>query len=146
MPSDDISSLLSRWPYDEDDELQVRVIHGRDGVPRLQIRIDLGVMQMETTGRPDGRRPYGFESLLEFYRHQAEDHRRRHGWYEGFELDGDDCAALRQESLQYYHRRVALMTLQAPTCQLLATNMTGESCGVLIVLKGDCRRATRAVI
>lgn len=112
MPSDDISSILSRWPYDEDEELQVRVIRGRDGVPRLQMRIDLGLMQMELTGRPDGRRPEGFDSLLEYYRHGAEEHRRKHGWYEGFELDPDDCAALRQESLQYYHRRVALMTLQ----------------------------------
>jgi hypothetical protein len=112
MPTDDISHLLSRWPYDEDEELQVRLIQGRDGRPRLQMRIDLGVMQMELTARPDGRRPYGCESLLDHYRERAEEHRRFHGWYEGFELDTDDCAALRQESLQYYHRRVALMAMQ----------------------------------
>ncbi len=41
---------------------------------------------------------------------------------------------------------VALVTLQAPPRQLLATGMTGESCRVLIVLKRECRRDTRAVV
>jgi len=111
MTPDDLSELLSRWPYDEEAELQVRRVRGRDGLSRLQVRIDLGLMQLELAGRPDGRRPYGFASLLDYHRHQAEEHRRRHGWYEGYELDPAACAALRQESLQYYHRRVALMTL-----------------------------------
>jgi len=110
--AEDISGILSRWPYEDEDSLQVRRVHGRGGKPKLQIRIDLGVLQLEATGRPDGRRPYGFESLLDYYREQAERHRRRYGWYEGFELDPDACAALRQESLQYYHRRISYMALQ----------------------------------
>jgi hypothetical protein len=113
MTSDDIAGILSRWPYDDEPELQVRRIQGRDGMPRIQMRIDLGLMQMETSGRPDGWRPYGSESLLDYYRDMAETHRGRHGWYEGFELDAQDCAALRRESLQYYHRRIAWMALQA---------------------------------
>lgn len=110
--NNDISGVLSRWPFDEDAGLQVRRVEGRDGRSKIQIRIDLGVMQMETEGRPDGDEPYGCRSLLDYHRTQAEEHRRRHGWYEGYELDGNDCAALRQEALQYYHRRIALMALQ----------------------------------
>ena len=37
----------------------------------------------------------------------------QHGWYEGFELDPPVCAELRQESLQYYHRRIACMATQS---------------------------------
>jgi len=110
--SHDISDVLLEWPYEDEDGLQVRQIQGRDGRPKIQLRIDLGILHMEMLGRPDGTRPYGCESLLDYYREQAREHRDRHGWYEGFELAAVDCAALRQESLQYYHRRIALMTLQ----------------------------------
>lgn len=110
--SDDISQVLAGWPYDDQEGLQVRRIQGRDGEPRIQLRIDLGILQLRLTGRPDGDRPHGCDSLLEHYRQEAEAYRRKHGWYEGFELDPQDCAALRQESLQYYHRRIACMALQ----------------------------------
>ncbi|MBM3458337.1 MAG: hypothetical protein FJX77_07375 [Armatimonadetes bacterium] len=109
---DDIAHILADWPYDDDLSLQVRRIEGRGGVTRIQIRIDLGMLQMNLTGRPDGTRPFGAESLLEHYRADAERYRNIHGWYEGYELDSEACAALRQESLQYYHRRISLMALQ----------------------------------
>jgi hypothetical protein len=112
MTGEDITDLLANWPYQDDEGPQVRVVRGRDGVAKLQLRIDLGLMHMELEGRPDGRRPYGAASLLDHYRERAEEHRRYHGWYEGFELGHQECAALRQESLQYYHRRIALLALQ----------------------------------
>jgi len=110
--SNDISHVLSGWTYDDDEGMQVRIVEGQDGSPKIQLRIDLGVMQMEMEGRPDGSRPYGCESLLHYYRGLADAYRSLHGWYEGFELDEQDCAALRQESLQYYHRRISYMALQ----------------------------------
>lgn len=110
--NNDTSEVLAGWPFDDDAGLQVRRIDGLDGRPKLQIRIDLGLMQMETDGRPDGEKPFGSRSLLDHHRAQAEDYRRRHGWYEGYELNGDQCEALRRESLQYYHRRIAFMALQ----------------------------------
>jgi hypothetical protein len=33
----------------------------------IQVRLDLGLLQMHVSGRPDGTRPMGFESLLEYY-------------------------------------------------------------------------------
>jgi hypothetical protein len=70
------------------------------------------LLQLEVTGRPDGAQPFGHPSLLDYHRSEAEAHRRRLGWYEGFELEAEECAALRQESLQYYRRRIAFMALQ----------------------------------
>jgi hypothetical protein len=110
--SDDISRILAAWPYDDDSGLQVRRIKGKDGSPKIQMRIDLGLIQMELSGRPDGTRPFGFTTLLDHYRHEAQAHREDHGWYEGFELDSGECAALRQEALQFYHRRIASIALQ----------------------------------
>ena len=60
----DLTSILEGWPY-EPGHLNVRLIEGDDGEPRVQIRLDLGVLQMRTEGRPDGQTPDGFATLLE---------------------------------------------------------------------------------
>ena len=38
----------------EPDQLQVRIIISDDGNEKIQMRIDLGMVQMEILGRPDG--------------------------------------------------------------------------------------------
>lgn len=108
---DDIAHILRSWPYQEEG-LAIRRIRGADGRPKIQLRVDLGLLQLEMTGRPDRQRPFDCESLLDYYRGLAEEHRARHGWYEGFELSPTDCRELRRESLQYYHRRVCFLQLQ----------------------------------
>ncbi|MEM8758083.1 MAG: UvrB/UvrC motif-containing protein [Planctomycetota bacterium] len=62
----DLTELLEGWPY-EPGRINVRLIERADGERRLQVRLDLGVLQMELDGRPDGHRPHGFESLLDVY-------------------------------------------------------------------------------
>ncbi len=56
MPSRDISPVLKGWDY-EPGTINVRKISGLDGSPKLQMRVDLGVLQMEMSGRPDGAHP-----------------------------------------------------------------------------------------
>ena len=63
----DIGDLLNSWPFDPD-EFIARRISSRDGTEKIQIRIDMGMLQLEVTGRPDGQRPYGAASLLEHFR------------------------------------------------------------------------------
>ncbi len=104
----DLNDLLDGWPH-EPGQVKVRKIAGRDGVEKLQLRIDLGVIQMELSGRPDGVRPEGFESLLHLHRRRAEESAKRH---ETYELDEEECAALHQEGIQYYHRYIALMQIE----------------------------------
>ena len=74
--SKDITSILAGWEFDPD-ELQVRIVAGDDGRDKIQMRIDLGLIQMELAGRPDGLSPAGFESLLELYEARAAPPRRR---------------------------------------------------------------------
>lgn len=127
----DLSQLLHDWPH-EPGKLNVRIIEGDDGVPRLQVRLDLGLLQMELFGRPDGRRPHGYDSLLEFLEHQIDedlDDQHRDAEFSDTEttagtpesepdealtpptIAAADCRALREESAQYYHRYVALFVL-----------------------------------
>ena len=109
--SKDISSVLRGWAY-EPGVINVRKIHGLDGAPKVQMRLDLGLLQMEMNGRPDGAKPHGCESLLEFYEKQLAEHRNRHGTELGFHLTSSQCASLREEAVQYYHRYLSLFVLE----------------------------------
>lgn len=106
----DISPVLDEWEY-KPEEIRVRKITGLDGHEYLQMRLDLGLLQMRMDGRPDGQRPNGHVSLLEHYAALLERHRQRTGSDRGFSLDAEDCKALRQEALQYYYRYLSLYQL-----------------------------------
>ena len=69
--SKDLTVLLHDWDYNPN-EVTVRRILGIDGREKIQMRLDLGVLQMEVAGRPDGKRPFGHESLLEFHQERLE--------------------------------------------------------------------------
>jgi len=101
--SKDITPILAGWEHDPD-EMQVRIITGDDGRDKIQMRIDLGLLQMEMSGRPDGRRPDDHESLLELHEARAAD--------DDFALDASACAALMREGVQYYQRYLAAFHLQ----------------------------------
>lgn len=108
--SKDIARILGEWPYDPS-KVNVRRIIGADGREKVQLRLDLGILQMETSGRPDGTRPYGKESLLEYYLDLLQNYRLKHGTDAGFRLEHDDCLKLQQEAIQYYHRYLSLFHL-----------------------------------
>ena len=134
----DLTELLQNWPH-EPGKINVRLIQGQDGEQKVQIRLDLGVLQMNVDGRPDGQRPNGYDSLLEYFEAKLDDASRAGevGEDEGeqsgevaetgdvaefggqaaadgstFTLSPDDCRALRDEAVQYYHRYVALLVLE----------------------------------
>ena len=107
----DIGSILNDWPF-EPGQVSARRVRGSDGRDKIQLRLDLGILQMETTGRPDGARPHGFESLLGYYDHQLEAHKQQAGDDRGFTIDEDACELLRAESLMYYHRYLAEFVLE----------------------------------
>jgi hypothetical protein len=104
----DLNSLLGGWPH-EPGQVKARKIIGMDGREKIQLRIDLGLIQMEMDGRPDGQRPFGFESLLLY--HQS---RLRAAESEGarYELTEAELVALQQEGVQYYNRYVSLFQLR----------------------------------
>ena len=103
----DLNTVLKDWPH-ESGAIKVRKIAGLDGREKLQLRIDLGVLQMEMNGRPDGVRPHGCESLLVYHQHRAERAVQRG---ENYELTAEQCAELQQEGIQYYHRYLSLFQI-----------------------------------
>jgi hypothetical protein len=111
MASYDMRRILSGWDH-EPGQITVRKIAGDDGTVKIQMRLDLGLLQMEAAGRPDGQRPLGAESLLDHHEAQLETYKERNGTDLGFELTQEDCHALREEAVQYYHRYLSEFVLE----------------------------------
>src|SRR3989440_13050280 len=108
----DISNHLEQWEY-EPGQVVVRRFKARDGKEKLQLRVDLGLLQMNTEGRPDGKRPMGHTSLFEYYQAKLHKHLAANdGESEGFKLKPEDCAKLQLEALQYHHRYICLLQLE----------------------------------
>lgn len=99
----DITDILEGWEY-KPKEISVRKVIGKDGKEKIQLRLDLGLLQMEIDGRPDGKKPYGYETLLEYYKSLLKNHIKKYGTEENFILDSDECLKLHHEAIQYYHR------------------------------------------
>jgi hypothetical protein len=103
----DITPLLKDWDFDPA-KVTARLVEvaSRDE-QEVQLRLDLGILQMRLNGRPDGETPHGYESALKYYRQKILTERRS-----GFRLDADACAELQQECVQVYYRYLALMVLK----------------------------------
>ena len=100
-----IDDLLRNWPYDPY-SLCVRIASGSDGRDVLQLRIDMGVLQLEMEGRPDGVRPEGYETYLDYLIQET-----LHSGGE-FVMDEEQCTEVDREFVQYYHRRICWLRLQ----------------------------------
>jgi hypothetical protein len=101
----DLSALLSAWHFEPGRPI-VRKIPGADGRELLQMRVDMGVLQLEVTGRPDGSKPHGFLTIYDYLVSAA--------FEEGqsFELTEERRVEIDREFYQYYHRRICWLALQ----------------------------------
>ena len=90
----------------------MRIIPGDDGRGKIQLRVDLGILQMEMNGRPDGERPEGFESWLDYYEYMQQAHDETHPDSAAFQLSEEDCLRLWREAVQYYHRYLSFWHLE----------------------------------
>jgi hypothetical protein len=100
-----LDRLLVQWPY-EPESVKVRVVQGDDGRDVIQMRVDMGILQMEIEGRPDGTRPFGFRSFYDYLLSEE-----LHD--DEFELSEEQCAEVDREFVQFYHRRVCWLALRA---------------------------------
>ena len=102
---ENIDRILRDWPYDPQG-ISVRKKKGDDGREVLQMRLDLGMLQLETTGRPDGQRPQGAESYYDYLIGRT--------LTDGDEyvMTEDECEEADREFVQYYHRRICWLALR----------------------------------
>ncbi len=100
-----IDDLLNDWPFSTG-QILVRQIQGADGRDLLQMRVDMGIIQMEVSGRPDGATFDGSATYYDFLAALS--------FAEGekFELDEDRCIEIDREFYQFYHRRICWLTLK----------------------------------
>lgn len=100
----DIDDVLCDWPF-HPSEVSARVVRCPDGRYVIQMRVDLGVLQMEVKHRPDGRTPSGFKTYLAYLKHLAA--RRRDRFHLGEKQMGE---ALRELN-QFANRRLCWLSL-----------------------------------
>jgi hypothetical protein len=122
----DIDEAIQGWPYEpEPGEVIVREVRARDGRPVLQIRVELGVLQLEVCGRPDGTRPHGFATYLDYLRHRAAGRGLAPGGKSTpWAMAPEHCAEADREFVQFHHRRVAWLALQKYDKALLDADHT----------------------
>ena len=104
-PEVDLTETLRSWPIGGN-RPTVRMIRTATGERAVQVRL------LALNGRPDGRRPHGADSLLDWHLARLEAYRRRAGSDQDMHLTSKDCDALRNEGVQVYHRYVALFALE----------------------------------
>jgi hypothetical protein len=106
MPNrQDIDHVLRQWPY-QPGVLSARLIRAHDRREVLQMRLEMGLLQMETTGRPDGETPEGAETYLDHLILQS------FGGDESFVLSENQCFEVDREFLQFYQRRICFLALR----------------------------------
>jgi hypothetical protein len=101
----DIDALLASWPF-RPGEVNARLVKAAGGREVIQMRVDMGLLQMETEFRPDGERPGGAETYFDYLVGEA----IREG--DDFELNDEQCAQADREFIQFYHRRVCWLSLR----------------------------------
>ena len=110
----DLDDVIQGWPYDpEPGEVLAREVRARDGRTVLQVRVELGVLQLEVGARPDGLRPHGFATYLDYLRHCAASRGQAPGgksppWM----MTASQCGEADREFIQFNHRRVAWLALR----------------------------------
>lgn len=100
---EDIDHILKQWPFDPT-TVTVRKLWV-ESRQVLQLRLDMGILQMEIKNRPDGKRPHGAKTYYDYLKRQIKKQRRE------FVLTEDQCAEIDREFVQYYHRRVCWLHL-----------------------------------
>ena len=106
--TNDIDQAMRNWPF-KPGEIVARQVVAADARTVLQLRIDMGVIQMETTDRPDGTRPHGYPTYLQYLRNVMDDYDDTQLLTET--MTPEQCAEADREFIQYYQRRLCWLAL-----------------------------------
>lgn len=104
----DLDEIISNWAYNPSSSPTARLIRSSDGRIVLQMRIELGVLQLEVKYRPDGAAPYGFKTYFSYLKHLAAQKE-----FEGkdFILNQEQLNEAIRELKQFSLRRTCWLTL-----------------------------------
>ncbi|MAQ88826.1 MAG: DNA helicase UvrBC [Rhodopirellula sp.] len=104
--SRNISDILQDWDYDSQ-SIRARIVAGQDGeADVLQMRVEMGIIQMAVDGRPDGIRPEGFATYLDYL--LQEEISQGNEW----DLNDEQCMEVDREFMQFYQRRISWLSIK----------------------------------
>ena len=104
--SRNISDILQDWDYDSQ-SIRARIVAGQDGeADVLQMRVEMGIIQMAVDGRPDGIRPAGFATYLDYL--LQEEISQGNEW----DLNDEQCMEVDREFMQFYQRRISWLSIK----------------------------------
>jgi hypothetical protein len=106
--SQDIDGAMKGWQF-KPGVVQARLVQAGDGRQVIQMRVDLGILQIETKGRPDGTRPQGHATFFDSMRQQ---NRAAAKAGNPFVLSEEQCLEADREFVQFYHRRICWLALR----------------------------------
>ena len=135
MNSDDFADILRAWPF-EPGKLAARVVDRGEQPPRLQVRVELGLLQLESQGRPDGLRPEGLESLFHAALHRAQAAQTV--------LSSAECEALHREAALFSYRSLVFSTLEDYRGVLRDTERNLEVMNFIIAHAAEARERDNA--
>ncbi len=101
---DDIDHILRKWNFDPS-SVNVRLLELANREV-LQMRVDMGVLQLEIEGRPDGGRPDGATTYFELLKRKASVSDQE------FVRSEKQCVEVDREFVQFYHRRICWLQLK----------------------------------
>jgi hypothetical protein len=104
----DIDNALKGWEY-KSGTVQARLVQAGDGRQVIQMRLDLGILQIEVNDRPDGARPHGHTTFFDYLQQQASIHENAR---QTFTLSEEQCQEVDREFMQFYHRRLCWLALR----------------------------------
>src|SRR5437868_12153036 len=107
--SRDFDALLRDWEF-KPGMVQARLVRTRNNREVIQVRVDLGMLQIETEGRPDGTKPHGFDTYFDYLQSLAG---KAAASGREFTLSEDHAEEADREFTQFYHRRISWLTLRA---------------------------------
>jgi len=100
----DIDEILKNWEFDPLG-LNVRKLQ-TESREVLQMRVDMGVLQLEVTDRPDGSRPFGHPTMLDYLHSLTPVDDEAPG------LSDNEMLEVDREFVQFYHRRICWLQLK----------------------------------
>jgi len=102
----DIDNALSGWEF-KPGQMQARLVQA-SGRQVIQMRVDLGILQMEVGPRPDGTSPHGFPTYFAYLQDQTRAARRAG---KEFTMNEEQCMEADREFLEFYQRRICWLAL-----------------------------------
>lgn len=104
--SEDIDNALQGWEF-KPGQMQARLVQA-SGRQVIQMRVDLGILQMETGPRPDGSSPHGFPTYFAYLQDQARVARKSG---KELTLSDEQCQEADREFAEFYQRRICWLAL-----------------------------------